>query len=164
MDNNTSNNVTSGSTPNSDASGQTSNPQSGSTPSGTPQQKTPISSLPEDIQAYIKVLRKSDEDARKLLEAEQRAKEAAEQARLAEQGKFKELFQQEQARARQLEAERDQQRRENLLSRIATKHGLPPELASRLVGETEEDLNADALTLKKLAQVQVQVQQGNSPN
>jgi hypothetical protein len=54
------------------------------------------------------------------------------------------------ARADKLEAELTQERSERLRLKIASKHALPDTLASRLKGETEEELEADAQELEKL--------------
>src|SRR5260221_95399 len=92
-----------GQTPNgTDPQGQTptTTPQ-GQTPNGT--QKTSLDSLPLDIQDYIKDLRKQSADSRKQLDTEAKAKQEAEQARLAEQGQFKELAAKHEARVKELE-------------------------------------------------------------
>ncbi|MGI9061605.1 MAG: hypothetical protein ACR2H5_23860 [Ktedonobacteraceae bacterium] len=91
-----------GQTPNgADPQGQTPNPQS-QTASGT-QQKTSIDTLPVDIQEYIARLRMEAEEANKKTKAEAKAKQVAEEARLAEQGQFKELAAKHEARAQKLE-------------------------------------------------------------
>lgn len=54
------------------------------------------------------------------------------------------------ARADKLEAELLQERSERLRLKVASKHALPDALASRLKGETEEELEADAQELAKL--------------
>jgi uncharacterized protein with von Willebrand factor type A (vWA) domain len=102
MNNDPSNNVSpDGQTPNSETpNGQTPNPQM-QTPSGS--QQTPISSLPQDVQDYIKRLRDEAEDANKQKKAEARAKQQAEEARLQEQGQYKELAAQHAARVQELE-------------------------------------------------------------
>jgi hypothetical protein len=91
-----------GRTPNGDgtSTGQTATPQN-LTVSGS--DKTPISSLPADVQDYIKRLRDEAEDANKLRKAEAKAKLQAEEARLAEQGEFKKLAEKSQARVQELE-------------------------------------------------------------
>lgn len=50
----------------------------------------------------------------------------------------------------EIKAERDAERKAALISRVALKHSLPPELADRLKGDTEEELDADAARLAKL--------------
>lgn len=66
------------------------------TPAGAatdaPATKTAIDVLPEDIQAYIRDLRKENETHRKASKAAIDAASAAENARLADQGKYKELY------------------------------------------------------------------------
>src|SRR5260221_4187871 len=92
-----------GQTPNgTDPQGQTpTTPPQGQTPSGT--QKTAIDSLPPDIQDYIKSLRADTKRYRDASETEAKAKQEAEQARLAEQGQFKELAAKHEVRVNQLE-------------------------------------------------------------
>lgn len=87
--------------PGSDPQGQTPNPQS-QTQSGT-SQKTPIDSLPADIQDYIARLRSEAEEANKQKKAEAHAKQAAEEQRLREQGEFKLLAEKHEARVKELE-------------------------------------------------------------
>lgn len=90
----------------------------------------------------------------RLQRAEAKAKEAAEKAArdaeakaLAEQGKFKELYEQAQAQAAAHEAELQKARLENMRQRVATKVGLPSVLVDRLAGDTEEAIEADAKAL-----------------
>lgn len=73
--------------------------QTGASPASTPttapdgaQSKTAIDALPEDIQAYIRELRRENETHRKASKSATEAAAAAENARLAEQGKYKELY------------------------------------------------------------------------
>jgi hypothetical protein len=103
MDNNTSTNVPpDGQTPNGETpNGQTPTPQ-GQTPTG-PQQQTPISSLPQDVQDYIKRLRDEAEEANKQKKAEVRAKQQEAEQRLKEQGEFKQLAEQQGVRIKELE-------------------------------------------------------------
>jgi len=86
--------------PGTEPPGQTPNPQSQTT-SGS--QQTPITSLPQDIQDYIARLRDEAEAANKAKKAEAKAKQAAEEARLAEQGQFKELASKHELRVKELE-------------------------------------------------------------
>jgi hypothetical protein len=98
-ENNTS--TPNGQTPNgTDLNGQTPNPQN-QTVSGS--EKTPISSLPADVQDYIKRLRDEAEEANKQKKAEARAKQQAEEERLKQQGEFKQLAEQHAARVQELE-------------------------------------------------------------
>lgn len=90
-----------GQTPESVNPGQTANPQGQTTNSGS--DKTPIGSLPADIQDYIKRLRDEAEEANKLRKAEAKAKQQAEEARMKEQGEFKALAEKHEARVKELE-------------------------------------------------------------
>lgn len=80
--------------------GLTPNPQNLTT-SGS--EKTPISSLPPDVQDYIKILRDEAEEAKKQRKAEARAKQQLEEARLKEQGEYKQLAEQHAHRVQELE-------------------------------------------------------------
>jgi len=77
------------------------------------------------------------------VEAIQRKQAEAEQAALAEQGKWKELYEKR-------EAELTSERLERARLNVALKTGLPPEFAGRLMGQTEEELLADAQSLLPL--------------
>jgi Arc/MetJ family transcription regulator len=74
----------------------------------------------------------------------QKARAEAEAQALSEQGKYKELFEKQQADL-QAAAERIKAMELNTLRRdIATKVGLPAAFVDRLRGETEADIEADA--------------------
>ena len=75
--------------------------------------------------------------AQEQLEADQKAKQQAEMTEL----------QKAQARAAELEAQLNAVTRRQMQSEIAAKVGLPPAFASRLVGETAEEMEADALAI-----------------
>src|SRR5258708_13818767 len=77
-------------------------PPQGLTPNGPPQ-RTPIDSLPADIQDYIKRLRDEAEEANKAKKAEVHAKQLADELRLKEQGEFKTLAEKHEARVKALE-------------------------------------------------------------
>src|SRR6266568_3910452 len=84
--------------------GQTPPPsRSQTTPANGNPQQTPITSLPPDIQDYIKRLRDEAEEANKLRKAEAKAKTEAEAARLKKQGEFEELAKQHEKRIQELE-------------------------------------------------------------
>jgi uncharacterized protein DUF4355 len=87
----------------------------------------------------------------RLAEARKRADKDAEDRKLAEQGEFQKLLEQEKARAADLEQQLKQRDHDALKARVAAKHKLPAELAERLRGETEEDLDKDAQALAKLS-------------
>lgn len=91
--------------PGSDPQGQTPPPTLGQTPPAPPQQqqKTPLDTLPSDVQDYIKLLRKEAKETREALEAEARRKTEAEQQRLKEQGEFKQLAEKHENRVKELE-------------------------------------------------------------
>lgn len=121
MGNNANNSDTNGQTPNeSDLNpGQTPAPQD-QTVNG---QKTPLETLPADIQDYIKRLRTEAEEANERKKAEAKARAKAEAAQLAEQGKYKELYEQHQLRVAELEpvAERYQDLAKQVRAQIQTE-------------------------------------------
>jgi hypothetical protein len=110
---------------------------------------------PEKFDAdYVKKLRAEAADyRRKLRDAETKAKEAddakaaADAAAAAEQGKFKELYESEQKKRAELEAKTRQLELAALRAKVAAATNLPAALASRLQGDTEEALTADAKVL-----------------
>jgi hypothetical protein len=175
------------STPNSDPNGQVPNgtdptgqvptPQ-GQVPSGQPQGNVPIDNLPQSWQDHIKKLRENEASARvelNKLNAEKKQQEEAakakEQQELQEQNKHKELSDIRQSEIDKLKAEIAQRDSEiakrdyeALKAKVATKHGLAPELAMRLVGTTEDELDKDAAALKKITGESQKGAPGNGPN
>ncbi len=123
---------------------------------------------------------KFEDEAFKAREKERKRKEqeladkADLELKLKEQGEFKTLADnlaaekeglQQEIAARDAEiAKRDH---EALCLKVATAHGLSSELAARLTGQTEDELNADAALLKKSidgqAQQALSKQLGNLP-
>ena len=111
---------------------------------------TPTPETGESVEARIArmeaALKKANAEAAKYrkaaeqIEAERKAKEEAE---LSETDKLRK-------RAAELEAELKAAQIAALKQIAATKHNLPAELASRLQGETPEELDADAESLSKL--------------
>lgn len=91
---------------------------------------------------------------REELDALKQTQAATETAALAEQGKFKELYETAENRAATLEKQLREQADEIaaqklalLRQQVATEKGLPAALADRLQGTTVEELTADADTL-----------------
>jgi hypothetical protein len=134
-------------------------PPTGDKPAGTaaaPEKaETPAKVFtPDEVEQIVK-----DRLARQKTQyeaAEQRRAEDAKAAALKEQGDFKALYEQEQARvateakrAADLEAIIASHERTALLRRVAKAAGLDPDddLVSRLRGETEDELTADAKQL-----------------
>jgi hypothetical protein len=83
----------------------------------------------------------------RLNQEKQRAKRATEEAAAKAKGEFEQLYQQEKARADKVEADLAAARLEGTRARAAAKHGLPAELAGRLSGSTEAEIEADAKAL-----------------
>lgn len=83
---------------------------------------------------------------------EARAKQNAEAAQRLEQLEEQQKSEQQRAaeRAEAAEKERDQARAELLRERVARRHQLPDDLAARLQGADEEELDADAKKLSEL--------------
>lgn len=91
--------------------------------------------------------------AREKAKAEKQAKEAealAEKERLEETQQYKELYEKMQAEADAIRAEKEGLQRSMLLSRVAQEFGLPEEISSRLQGQSEDELRADAEKISAL--------------
>jgi hypothetical protein len=76
-----------------------------------------------------------------------KAKTDAENARLVEEGKYKELFEKQQAELTKAQADAKAATLRILRRDAASAAGLPVELADRLIGESEAELLADAKTM-----------------
>lgn len=133
--------------------------QKGETPAETQAvEATEVKNTPEATADVTEEFNKDRamETIKKLREVEKQYKqEKKELERLkADEAKRKEAEMTEaeklKARADKLEAELMQERSERLRLKVASKHALPDTLASRLKGETEEELEADAQELAKL--------------
>jgi hypothetical protein len=129
--------------------------------------------LPPDIQEYIKSLRADAKKYRDASEAETRAKQAAEEARLAEQGQFKELAAKHEARVKELEPlhGRLQSLSEQFTAQIeAEVKDWPNELkafdpgVNAPIEQRMEWLQKSRPLLDKLQQQARGTQRGNSPN
>lgn len=113
----------------------------------TEKQAGTIDDLPTWAQTLFKDLRKENAAHRNAKTEAERAKEAAEAAALAEQGKYKELYEKAQTDA-QAAAERVRKMElDALRSTVGRKVGLPDALHGRLQGEDEAALEADAQSL-----------------
>jgi hypothetical protein len=125
--------------------GNTSQPQAGGEPA-----TNDLTALPAWAQTLISQVRAEAATHRRKASEYERQQQAAEQARLAEQNRWEELAKQYKTDLDKLAAERDAERRKALVQAVALKHQLPADLAARLIGETEEELDADAGRLAKL--------------
>lgn len=132
--------------------------------------ETPNTSTIEQLQRELAETRKEAAKYRTERKKQEEAAQAAEQERLKAQGEFQQLAEQRQARVQQLEqeiAQRDaeiaKRDYESLRTKVASKHGLPVEMASRLVGQDEQTLENDATALKKLIGDQTRSLPGNAP-
>lgn len=77
----------------------------------------------------------------------QKAREEAEAKALAEQGKYKELFEKQQADLQAAAARVKALELQTLRNNVATKVGLPAAFVDRLRGETEAEIEADAKSI-----------------
>lgn len=97
----------------------------------------------KDMEAALKKANSEAAKYRKAAEAAEQEKKVKDEAELSETEKLRK-------KAAELEAELKSTQIAMLQRDAATKHNLPPELASRLKGETLEELEADAKTLAEL--------------
>jgi len=95
-----------------------------------------------DMQEALKKANHGAAKYRKQVEAIEQAEKARKDADLSEMDKIKRDLAEAQQKAKTLEIA-------SLQRQAAEKHGLPPALASRLKGETLEELEADASDLVK---------------
>ena len=116
-----------------------------------------LDTLPEEQREYIRGLRRENasrrnelKEAKQQLEQVTKAQEAAETAKLAEQNKWQELYEQEKVAREKLVHDLQAAEMKALRTTIAAEFNLPPQLASRLVGTDEDSLRADAEELAKL--------------
>lgn len=103
-----------------------------------------VNDLPDWAQKLVKELRSENASHRQAKKkAEKDADEAARKA-AEEQGKYKELYEQELAKREAAEMQAQMLELDALKSKVAAEVGLPQELATRLAGETEDEIKADA--------------------
>lgn len=116
-----------------------------SEPAAEAGEKTEKTFTQAELESIVK--ERLDRANAKAEKAAQAAREDAERKAAEEQGEFKQLYEKTLA---ELEAERNAVRKMELDSmrrNVAQEYGLPPQLASRLQGETEEEMATDAKTL-----------------
>ncbi len=101
--------------------------------------ETPTAEDYAKLQSALKAANKEAADRRKKLDAFEKAEADRKSAEMTD-------LQKAQAEADKLKSELTAARREA----IAARHGLPPELAARVVGDTPEDMDADAAKLAAL--------------
>lgn len=113
--------------------------------------------LPKEAQDEIKRLREESKQHRLTArELEKRLKDfdakakAADDEKLTANQEYQKLAEKYKSEAEQAAKELAQLRVTALRERIARKNGLPDELAARLRGDTEDEINADAVELAKL--------------
>jgi hypothetical protein len=129
--------------------------------SDTPQGQVPAAESGAEAKTfsedYVKALRDENAKWRKQvrdfegrLTDFEKAEAARKEATLKEQQKFEELAAQYARERDELKVRLEQQALDLLRTRIATEYALPPALAVRLVGKSEDELRADAEALKGL--------------
>lgn len=122
-------------------------PQAGDGQAETTAQEQPKASVewtPDTAAAEIKALRAENAKHRKAAQEADRLRQEAETTSMAEQGKYKELYEQQQAATATLEANLKARELDLLRQQVATAKHLPTTWAARLRGETLEELTADA--------------------
>ena len=112
------------------------NPTDPATGTGTPKLYTQV-----DLDRIAQKVR-AEEQTRQVRDADR--------IRLAaEQGEYKTLHEQAEARARDLESEVQSLRMENLRASVAIKHKLPEDIGRLLQGDTKEAMDAHAVKLAR---------------
>lgn len=99
------------------------------------------------LEAALKELAEARKEAAKYrttAKAAEKAKSDAEEAALKEQGKFKDLYERSQAELKKQADEVAKLKRSEMQRTVADRVKLPLKLASRLSGETEAEMEADA--------------------
>jgi len=125
--------------------GQT--PAQDATPAGAQAAPDSMNDLPDWAQKLIKELRGENASHRKAKKQAETEAEKATRKAAEEQGKYKELYETELAKREAAEMQTQMLELDALKSRIAAEVGLPQELASRLAGETEDEIKVDAQTV-----------------
>lgn len=125
-----------------------------------------LAQLPDEAKTYIKELRDEnaqrrvkEREARQALDAQETARRKQEEADLAAQQKWQELAERREKEANDFKAQLEAERVNNLRARIALEMRLPPALAARLQGATEDEIRNDAQQLAALIQQPQQEQQ-----
>ena len=106
-----------------------------------------VDQLPDWAKKLVSDLRKENAGHRKAKQAAETAAEEAARKAAEEQGEFKRLYEEEKSKREQAEAAKKAAELAHLKAKVSAKHNLPQVLADRLTGETEEELEADALIL-----------------
>lgn len=119
----------------------------GAAPGAQTPQAGNIEELPGWAQTLVKELRGENASHRKAKTLAEQAKDEAQAKALAEQGKFKELYEQAQAAAAASQQLIRAMELDALRSTIGRKLGLPDALHGRLKGEDEAAIEADAQAL-----------------
>lgn len=103
---------------------------------------------PNKAYEEIQALRQENAEHRKAKKSAEAAAQEAERTRLAEQGQYQKLYEEANAQLQQLRDELKASQVAALRSKVASELGIPPQLAERLRGETEEEMKQDAESLK----------------
>jgi hypothetical protein len=114
----------------------------------------PADGLPDWVRdpakAYeeIQKLRKEAAASRKVATEREKAAADAEKTKLQEQGEFKKLYEEANAELQKLRDELKTSQVQALRQKVASELGIPPQLAERLKGDTEDEMRQDAETIK----------------
>ena len=98
----------------------------------------------EKLQKALKEANREAAERRKKLEAYEKAEAERKQAEMTELEKLQAQLKEAQAERDRIAAELEQRRINDIKRQIAEKVGLPAVLASRIVGNDEEEMEADA--------------------
>lgn len=128
-----------------EAQGEMPTNPAGETPAEPTQTEAPVTLA--EVQAQLAIMQKALKDAnreaadrRKKLEAYETAEKQRQEAEMSETDKLKRALEEREAELNRLQLD-------NLKRAIAQETGLPPALATRLQGSTEDELKADAKAL-----------------
>ena len=102
-----------------------------------------------ELEKQIKELRKEAASYRTRAKELEGAQEATQRAELEQQGKYKELLDAEKSERAKLALELAGLKRTAMQQSAASAAGLPLDLAPRLIGDTDEELLADAKAMAK---------------
>lgn len=102
-----------------------------------------------DYDRILKELRSENAKFRTELKGFKDSQTTAEEEKLRNEKKFEELAAKKEKEANELRQQLAQRDRAILVSKIVAKHKLPEDLADMLTGETEVDLEANAVKLAK---------------
>jgi len=99
----------------------------------------------EDVDRIVK--ERIERERKKAQADAAKAQEAAALKAAEEQGEYKKLYEQMSQKMAEAQRRAEELERQQLQAKVAQTVGIPPALATRLIGATEEELTADAKAL-----------------